>query len=320
MSVLQPNMSERLVIASANQQSYDITDSVTSISFNYTLDAGTELSLGLADQGRRMLLNSYFRMGQLFFYGNAPYQLASIDISQGEGDTANVTLQMLDYKFQQLKQDFTPQAFRAANGFLYAELVARQYNLKFVGKNVKGKQQTIKVKTKNNRESVWDVLQRSAADNQYMCFIADNTLFFAPPKDLLGRWGIDTIQYQPKGETKPRPFRYVPLVYPTPDSEKRFFLTEIPRLRRSIDSRKEAEGSATILGPAARNLRAGMTVMLYGMEQFNQAYLITSVDYDERSTEPVSINFANISALAPEDKAKIDEKISEVTVISGSGG
>jgi hypothetical protein len=37
------------------------------------------------------------------------------------------------------------------------------------------------------------------------------------------------------------------------------------------------------------------------------------------TTEPTKISFANTAALAPEDKAKVDKKISEVTVISGTG-
>lgn len=321
MGAVEPNIFPLLQVRDANNVAHDITDSVTSISLNFTIDAGTELTVEVTDMGRRMLRNQYFNLGQVFAYGISPFQITSIDVSQGEGSSARIRLQMLDLKFQQLKQDFNPQAYRAANGFFYAQKIAQQYGLKFEGENVKGKQQSIKVKTKNNRESVWAVLQRSAGDNQFLCFIAEGTLFFLSPKSLIGRWGIDTIQYQPEGETTSRAFSYVPLVYPTPESEKRFFLVSIPDMRKSIDTIKEGEGSATIFGPSARNLRAGMTVMVYGMgSTLSQPYIVTSVDYEDRSVEPVKINFANISRLAPEDKAKIDEKISEVTVIDGDSG
>jgi len=321
MSAVQPSIMPFLQLRDAKGVLHDLTDSITAISLNFTLDAGTELSVEIADNNRQMLRNQYFNLGQVFAYGITPFQISSINVGQGEGANARIRLQMLDFKFQQLKQDFTPQAYRAANGFLYAQKIAKQYGLKFIGENVKGKQQSIKVKTKNNRESVWAVLQRSASDNQFLCFIADNTLFFLSPKSLIGRWGIDVINYKPIGETTARDFSYVPLVYPTPESEKRFFLTSIPEMRKSIDTIKEGEGSATIFGPSARNLRAGMTVMVYGMgSTFNQPYIITSVDFEERSVEPVKINFANVSKLAPEDKAKIDQKISETTVIDGSGG
>ena len=167
---------------------------------------------------------------------------------------------------------------------------------------------------------VWAVLQSAANDNQFLCFIANKTLFFASPKFLMGKWGLDKVMYKPVGETKEREFLYIPLVYPTPNNETRYFLTETPSFRKALDSPKIAEGSATIFGTSSRYLRPGMTVMVYGVNfQFNQAYLITSVDYEVESIEPTQINFANIAKLAPEDKAKVDEKISEVTVISGSG-
>jgi hypothetical protein len=62
-----------------------------------------------------------------------------------------------------------------------------------------------------------------------------------------------------------------------------------------------------------------MTVILRGMNQFNGEYIITSVDFSLGEPEPVKINFANVSKMAPEDKAKVDQKIAEVTVISGTG-
>ena len=300
------------------------------MSLNYTLDAGARLRVELVDESLMMLNAGYFALGQNYSYATKSpitglttmesFVLNSLDIQQGDGDNASISLSFLDYSFNSLKNNLTPQTYRAANGFSYARNVAKKNGLKFVGEEVKGKQQSIAIKAKNNTDSVWSVLQRSASDNQFMCFIADGTLFFASPKYLIGKWGIDVIQYKPSGESKEKPFSYIPLVYPVPEKETRYFLTEIPQVRKSLDSKKEAEGSATIFGESARYLRAGMTVMIYGMgQQFSMPYLITSVDFEENSVEPVQINFATVSKLAPEDKAKIDQKISEITVISGTG-
>jgi hypothetical protein len=297
----------------------DATDAVVSISRNYTLDAGAMMSVNFYDDQNRLLKAGYFRNGTEYIWGGEEWVINAVNVRQGEGDGADVSLEMLERKFHLLKNDLNPQNFRAANGYSFAEKVAKKYRLKFIGEKVKGKQQTIKVKAKNNRESVWSVLQRSASDNQYLCFIADNTLFFASPKFLIGRWGTKQISYRPEGKTKDEQYLFVPLVYPTPDETNDFFLIGMPSMRRALDSPKEAEGSASIFGPSARNLRAGMTVMVYGLgAAFDRAYLITSVDFDDYSTEPIEINFANTANLSPEDKAKVDKKISEVTVISGS--
>jgi hypothetical protein len=335
MSAIQPAFRPNLFLTADDGITRDISDTVTSMSLNYTMDAGAELTIQVADNQMQMLQAGYFRLGQTYnfvqfkdpleiFVGlgfsSESFTLVSLDVQQGQGDIANISLAFHDTVFSKLKTDLKPQSYRAANGFSYARNVAKKYKLNFVGEEVKGKQETIKVKAKNNTESVWSVLQKSAGDNQFLCFVTNGTLYFASPRYLIGRWGIDVINFKPVGEQKERTFAYIPLIYPTPDNESRYFLTGIPAMRKSLDSPKVADGSATIFGGSARYLRAGMTVMVYGLNaQFNNAYLITSVDYEPDTTEPVQITFANIASLAPEDKKKVDEKIAEVTVISGSG-
>lgn len=320
MSAVQPKEITPFQLFASNGKYYDATEAITGIRRNYTMDAGAQISVNFYDDQRRMLINGYFRLGTEYSFGGEDWVVNAVDVSQGEADGASVSLELLERKFHLLKNNFNPQNFRAANGFSFAEKVAKKYKLKFIGEKVKGKQQTIKVKAKNNTESVWSVLQRAASDNQYLCFIANNTLFFASPKFLIGKWGTKQISYRPNGATKDIEFLYVPLPYPTPETTNDFFLVGMPSMRRALDSKKEAEGSASIFGPSAHNLRAGMTVMLYGMgAAFDLAYLITSVDFDEYTTEPTEINFANVASLAPDDKAKVDKKISEVTVISGTG-
>lgn len=321
MVAVQPPDRTPFILRASDGSIRDATEAIVSIRRNYTMDAGSQISVMFYDEQSKMLKSGYFRNGTEYAWGGERWIVNAVDVRQGEGDGAEVSLELLERTFHLLKNNFNPQNFRAANGFSFAERIAKKYKLRFIGEKVKGKQQTIKVKAKDNRESVWSVLQRSASDNQYLCFIADNTLFFASPKYLIGRWGTKEISYVPNGKTKEEPFYYVPLVYPTPGDTKDFFLVGMPSMRRAIDSPKIAEGSVPIFGPSARNLRAGMTVMVYGMgAAFDESYLITSVDFEEYTAEPTEINFANVASLAPEDKAKVDKKISEVTVISGSGG
>lgn len=320
MSAVQPREIVPFRLYGSDGKYYDATDAVTGIRRNYTMDAGAQISVNFYDDQRRMLKAGYFRLNTEYVWDDEEWIVNAVDVRQGDGDGASVDLELLERKFHLLKNDLNPQNFRAANGFSFAEKVAKKYKLNFVGEKVKGKQQTIKIKAKNNTESVWSVLQRAASDNQYLCFIANKTLFFASPKYLLGRWGTKEISYRPTGQSKDVAFYFVPLVYPTPEETQDFFMVGMPSMRRALDSVKEAEGSVSIFGPSARNLRAGMTVMVYGMgAAFDKAYLITSVDFDEYTAEPAEINFANVAALAPADKEKVDKKISEITVISGSG-
>ena len=419
---------QRVFLLDSTDTEHEVTHAVTSMSLNYTIDAGADLQIELFDEEKQMLKKDYFQLGSMFFVGSGlsvsgyePFILVEISVSDGEGFGASVKLNFRDKVFHEMKNDFSPQNLRAANGYDFAAKVAKKFGLTFIGQHVKGKQSVIKVKTKNNRDSVWKVLSDAANQNQYVCFVSNDTLFFGSPKFLLGQWGIDSVESV--GDSRPtttypktpipvvkgninlsrRPLAsykggtatvrsihfsegklfvliptvlepgivvgdkvalqhyrktgqhlgkyrtnadatlaaknlhalqaewvkavaanmktiyYIPLIYPTPSTENRFFLTGMPEMKRSLESIKEGEGSCNIFGPSARNLRAGMTVILRGMNQFNGEYIITSVDFSLGEPEPVKINFANVSKMAPEDKAKVDQKIAEVTVISGTG-
>jgi hypothetical protein len=311
-----------------DKQLYELGSAITSISVNYTIQGASQITIKLVDPDLLMTKNNYFQVGigkqgTRFIWRGERYMLAAVELSQGNGRTANVKLDLRTEPVQLMKQDRTPQSYKAKTGFEYAKKLADTYNLSFVGQPTTGvKTSSIKVKSTNNKESALDVLVRAANDLQYMCFITGiddsgkgkkGTLYFASPQWLLGKWGIDSVTRT--NVTPNKVIKYVPLVWPSDNSENRFLVTEMPNMRRSTDSPKESEGSAKLWGINAYDLRAGMTVMVYGVPMFEQAYLITSVEYNVMQPEPVSISFATVSKLAPEDKAKVDQKVSEVTVI-----
>lgn len=310
----------------------DITDLITSVKFEYSLDAGHQIDVEIYDPGHALLGNGYFRLsnpktgflGTEYSFNDDKWILCGLDYSQGEGgDSGTARLALREKTFQRIKGNLRPQMFRSQNGYSYAKKVAEYYKLKFYGEKTKGKQSSQKIKTKHNKTSVWQVLQSAANDNQFLCFIADGTLFFISPRKLIGAYGIDKVTYRPDGETKSRPFRYIPLEYPTPEKETRFYLTEWPTFKKDVDDPKEAEGNCRIFGPSSRNLRAGMTVLAKGFgEQFSMDYIVTRVTFDFLSTEPTQISFANVERLSPSDKKKIDDAAEnpDIVVIDGDEG
>lgn len=320
------------IINWSTKQAVEFAHSVTSLRVNYSINGCSQLSIDVADESLRMWNANYFQIGTTVFFKGERFRIASTELSQSEGNYFNIKLELRTEAVQLMKENKQPQSYKASTGFEFARNVASAYKLEPIIEEVTGvKQATIKVKTQNNRESVWDVLQRSASDIQFMCFVADGKLFYASPKWLLGRWGVDVVEGATfetyNGKKVQRQLRYIPLVYPA-DALLRFFALEMPNVRRSEDSPKESEGSAQLwagdkyeIGEGnAYQIRAGMTVVLYGIKGFEQAYLVTSVDYQYGVPEPVEIAFATVDKLAPADKAKIDAKVSETVVISGTGG
>ena len=321
-----------------------IAQSVTNITVSYTVDGASQVTVDLVDEKLGMWDNGYFAVGNIveFFDGTLKekYMIASHEVSNGEGEYFKIKLELRTEAIQRMKMDKKPQALKSTTAYEFAQKVAKEFGLGFMGQQPTGiKTTTIKVKTEKNKESVYDVLVRSAKDLQYLCFVmyaipeggstAVPTLYYGSPNWLLGRWGIEkTEAYTFKkvgGGTEVRPLFYIPLKYPN-DEKMNFYLTEIPEMRRSMDSPKESEGTASIwVGDkyeqnvgSAYNIRAGMTVVVYGIKGFDTtAYLITSVAYQYGQPEPVKISFATLDKIAPEDKKKIDKKVSETTVIGG---
>ena len=338
-------ISDSTIVIVGNDQAQiraQIAQSITNIQVSYTVDGASQITVELVDEKLEMWNNGYFAVSNIveFFDGTIKerYMIASHEISSGEGEYFKIVLALRTEQIQRMKLDKKPQAFKSTTAYDFAEKVAKKFGLAFIGQKPVGvKTTTIKVKTEKNKESVYDVLVRSAKDLQYLCFVMYAvplngtvpvpTLFYGSPKWLLGRWGVEKTSEHtfitPDGKIEKRPLFFIPLKYPNDDSLN-FFLTEIPEMRRSMDSPKESEGSAQIwvgdkyeqnIG-SAYNIRAGMTVVVYGVKGFDTtAYLITSVEYQYGKPEPVSINFATIDKISPDDKKKIDSKVSETTVI-----
>ena len=338
-------ISDQTIVFLGNDQASvraQIAQSITGINVDYSVDGASQITIELVDEKLEMWNNGYFAVGNIvnFFDGTITekYMVASHEISAGEGEYFQITLALRTEAIQRMKLDKKPQALKSTTAYDFAEKVAKKFGLEFLGQKPVGvKTTTIKVKTEKNKESVYDVLVRSAKDLQYLCFVmyaipANGTvpvptLFYGSPKWLLGRWGVEKTEEftfaKIGGGTERRPLFFIPLKYPN-DDKLNFFLTQVPEMRRSMDSPKESEGSASLwVGDkyesnvgSAYNIRAGMTVVVYGIKGFEQtAYLITSVKYRYGEPEPLAISFATVDKMSPDDKAKIDKKVAETTVI-----
>ena len=343
-------ISDQTIVFLGNDQASvraQIAQSITGLNVDYSVDGASQITVEIVDEKLAMWNNGYFAVGNLvdFYDGNEinvreRYMIASHEISAGEGEYFQITLALRTESIQRMKMDKKPQALKSTTAYDFAEKVAKKFGLMLIGQKPVGvKTTTIKVKTEKNKESVYDVLVRSAKDLQYLCFVmhaipvdgvatlALPTLFYGSPKWLLGRWGVEKTEEftfaKIGGGTERRPLFFIPLKYPN-DDKLNFFLTQVPEMRRSMDSPKESEGSASLwVGDkyesnvgSAYNIRAGMTVVVYGIKGFEQtAYLITSVKYRYGEPEPLAISFATVDKMSPDDKAKIDKKVAETTVI-----
>jgi len=84
---------------------------------------------------------------------------------------------------------------------------------------------------------------------------------------------------------------YTPMRWPTPSTERNFIVMQQPSVRRSDDDPFEGDGSLSVDRVNGVKLRAGQTIGLIGIPQFEGLYLITETRFDEASPDPVEISF-----------------------------
>ena len=323
-----------------------INDSIISADVDYSMDAVTELTLKIIDRDFDQYRNAagtgkpknnlgfaaanYFsiardvtyvtktlRSAELSKDGKVKVSLltilmeiAEVSCSQENGVSTIWTVKCRTKACQQMKRDKTPGSI-SGNGTVYVAAVAKKFGLKFVGEPTTKNKTISKASGEKEADSVWDVIQKLAGDANFKCFEMDGTLYFASMKWLMYKWGSEALTYPhevkigDKTVKKQVTRRYVPIM-PGPYGRD-FPAMKMPNMKKSDNTPMEAQGDAQIERTNGVSLRPGMTVFIGGIPTFTGYYLITAVNFEERSPNPVGISFAT-----PERKPK--EKILNLPV------
>ena len=248
----------------------NVADFIRKIELSWTMDAVSELALTIHDPDMSMFQKNYFQVQREVTYGGTTFEIASLQVGQGPGSAAEIVLECRTAAIQRMKRDKSPQQYGGASPTEFAAIVADKFGLKFLGEGT-AKAKVMANTTKDSEpESVWAMLTRLAGDAKFVCFEAGGTLFFASEAWLLQKYGNVTIEY--------------PTPYLSP-----YTVLEIPTCRRSDDDVFAAEFTATLAATNSVDLRAGMTVLLKGMHDFDWLYLLSEVSYEDGEGKPVSI-------------------------------
>lgn len=248
----------------------NISERTISASMSWSADGASQLTFDVLDENLNMLANNYFQVRRSVLYEQSTFEIASLEVNQGAGMSPVCKIEARTEKVQKMKRDKNPKVYGGISATDYARIVAAKFGLDFVGEPTSKKKAVVQSSTGKQQDSVWDVLQRSAQEAEFITFESDNTLYFASEAWLLGKWGNHKM------------------TYPSVDSDP-FMFIEVPSCRRSEDDPRTAEFRAILARPNATSLRPGMTVVLDGMFEFNGNYLITDVSYDLGVGDPVGI-------------------------------
>ena len=219
-----------------------------------------------------MINANYFQIRRDVSVNGEPFEIATIEISQGQGTSPLIRVQARRKAIQLMKRDKNPQAYGGGTATDYARAVAAGFGLRFEGQGTDKAAVQIQAAQNGESDSVWDVLKRNAGEAQFAVFESDGTLYFASEEWLLGKWAN------------------VGFNWPTTNPLDPFPIYQIPNCRTSDDDPKAAEIRFVVERTNGVNLRPGMTVNFNGINNFSGAYLIANVSYEMSAMEPVSVS------------------------------
>lgn len=266
-------------------QKADLENFITSLEVSYTMDMASQLTIEISDPDLRFTKANFFQIRRTVTYGKNTFEISSVSIKSGFGNSASVSLECRAKSIQLLKRDKTPESYKATSATQFARVAASRHKMAFVGQESGEKVNISKSNDPDSAESAYTVLKSAAGSSQFVTFEADNTLYFASQQWLMGKWGNITAKY------------------PSADTDK-FQLIDLPSFRSSDDDPMAATFQAVFLRQNATQLRPGMTITLNGVNGFETRYIITEVSYTEFSETPVSVSGRTPEKFKPKTPAK----------------
>lgn len=252
------------------------------------------------------------------------FEIASVEVRPSSGSSPSISVQARTKAVQQMKRDKNPSSIKGKSSD-YVYFAALQYGLTPLLEKTSKSRQINKASGDRQADSTWDVLSNLAGDAKFMLFETDGLLFFCSMDFLMGKWGVTQIKhnsfYDSKNQLMPGTLNVIPLLWPPVDAElrKKLFFKDkdvqlqlagtvvdndtkrnagvliplsMPVLRRSDNDPFVVSGSASVDRSSGTFLRPGMTLLLGGIPTFEDIYMITGVNFDHFSTNPVSIEFS----------------------------
>jgi hypothetical protein len=246
------------------------------------------------------------------------YEMVEVSVAQSGGASPIWSIQAMPKAIQQMRRDKTKKV--GGSGYMYAYNVAKAFGLKFVGENSTRLKTPKKNSGSGQADSVWTRLTSMASDAQYVCFVADGTLYFATEKWLLNKWGTNrqpgTTKKDKNGkvvlnkktklpESNPSKF-WIPMNYTNSNSYSREFqVLSLPSMRKSDNDPRQGDGTLSVSRDNGVQLRPGMTIKIENIPGFKGSYLITEVSFSEQVVEPVSVTFRTPTLLQVNGKDPI---------------
>ena len=254
----------------------EIQDALTTLNVSLTMDMTTQLKFSVIDPDFEMLRRNYFQVRRPMSYNGYNYEISANSAARAAGTQDRVEVTAMSWPIQRMRRAKGAKTWGGAgvgiSAALCAQQIADEYGLKMFIQSSPAMTSITRQQGEDNDESTWDVLQRLAADLQYVVFESYGVLYFTSEDYLIERQPGIVVDCIKASEEDP----WFPYAY---------------SFKQDDNDWRGSQFSLMVGRENGKRLRPGMTATFRNMGLFsNRKHLITSVNWTEGTNRPVTIS------------------------------
>lgn len=249
----------------------EIKDAVLELGVDLTLDMTTQMRFTVLDPDFRMMKANYFQVRRSVGFKGFSYEIAGVEMLRTAGRTDECRVTMRSLPIQRMSREKGEQNWSNISAAQFAQQAGERHNLNVFIQDSPERPGIIRQQGENIDESTWDVLQRLAAELEYIVFESYGVLYFTSEEFLIERQPTIVVDMFAT-ETDPWfPYSFA-LVQNDDDWKGSAFTLQVGREQ-------------------GMKLRPGMNVEFTNCGAFSDGrkHLITSVTWSEADPTPVAV-------------------------------
>lgn len=246
-------------------------EAVQTATLDLSVSQTSQLTMTVKDEDLALLKAGWAKPGTSLTYGGMGFSCRVYEtVKVGSVPALSVTARSLGVvKMQGLKGTLVRSNLSPTD---YVRMDATGAGLTFVGQPTAVRAQIVRTNDGTTNESAWDVAGRLASEEGFFCFESKETVYFGQPSWLV--------------KVMPR-YR---ITWPPAESD---VLASYPDLRDSVDDNATgATGSFTVHPDWAETFIPGVVVEIAGMGMFDQAYLVSELNFQLDGMSPPTVSIA----------------------------
>ena len=249
----------------------EIRNAIVELGIDLTLDMTTQMRFTVFDPDFRMFKGNYFQVRRAVGFKGFNYEISGVEMlrTAGRADECRVTMRSLP--IQRMGREKGEENWHNISAAMFARQVAERNGLKMFIQDSPVRPGIIRQQGESVDESTWDVLQRLAAELEYIVFESYGVLYFTSEEYLIERQPSIVVDMFAE-ETDPWfPYSFA-LVQNDDDWKGSAFTLQVGREQ-------------------GMKLRPGMSVEFTncGIYSDGRKHLITSVTWSEADPTPVAV-------------------------------